>query len=231
MSALNEPQVTLLPAPPRGVWRLGRAEEPLQYNRLELETSLGSSAGRFSLPRFGMLYCCSEPIGCYAEGLAPFRVQPVIRSLLDDDDTTASAALMRPGHLASSWREDRILVRLLPSPEARFLDVDCEVTRKVLARELHHELAAWGVDGPLTDEHIHGRDRRVARQIAAWTVAQRNQAGHMLVQGIAYHSGYGGRRCWAILNDVTLTEAERKAIRAESDELEEVAKEYGLTVW
>ncbi|AJT67470.1 RES domain-containing protein [Streptomyces chattanoogensis] len=229
MTTYDEPPVTLIAAPPRGVWRLGRSEDPLQYNRLELETSLGSSAGRFSLPNFGMLYCCSELTGCYAEGLAPFRVQPVIRALLDDE--TAAPALMKPGHLPSSWREHRILVRLLPHKEARFLDVDCEATRAVLAKELHSELAAWGLSGPLTDDHIHGRDRRIARQIAAWTVAQRNAAGHMLAQGITYHSGYGGRRCWAILNGTDLEEAERRPVLAESVELQEVAKEYGLTVW
>ncbi|MEU9502469.1 RES domain-containing protein [Streptomyces sp. NPDC048196] len=230
MTATDEPPVTLIAAPPRGVWRLGRAVDPLQRNRLEPETSLGSSAGRFSLPSYGMLYCCSEPTGCYAEGLAAFRVDPGIRELLDTDGT-AKPALMKPGHLASSWREDRILVRLLPHKEARFLDVDCEATRALLAKELHSELAAWGISGPLTNDHIHGADRRVARQIAAWTVAQRNAAGHMLAQGIAYHSGYGGRRCWAILGDADLEEAERRPILAESVELQEVAKEYGLTVW
>ncbi|MFI7097024.1 RES domain-containing protein [Streptomyces lydicus] len=228
MTATHEPPVvTLLPPPPRGVWRLGRSDAPLQYNKLDPENSLGSSAGRFSLPRYGMLYCCTDTTGCYAEGLAPFRVQPLMRALLDHETRTGQ---MTTGHLASSWREERILVRVLPPPDARFLDVDCDATRAVLAKELHSELAAWGLDGPLTDEHIHGRDRRVARQIAAWTVAQRNEAGHMLAQGIAYRSGYGGRRCWAILSDVSLREAERQPLRAESPELQEVAREYGLTV-
>lgn len=138
---------------------------------------------------------------------------------------------MKLGHLASSWRDTHILVRLKLAPDARFLDVDADATRAVLARELRQDFDAWGIEGPLSEEHIHGRDRRVARQIAAWTVAQRNAEGHLLAQGIAYRSGYGGRRCWAVLSDTEYVEAERRPILAESVELKEVAREYGLTVW
>lgn len=57
---------SLVPAPERGVWRLGKKNHPREYNRLEPETSQGSSAGRFSLATYGMLYCASDPAGCYA---------------------------------------------------------------------------------------------------------------------------------------------------------------------
>ncbi|MFF1505842.1 RES domain-containing protein [Streptomyces sp. NPDC058326] len=221
--------VTLIPAPEEGVWRLGRANAPLQYNRVEPETAGGSNAGRFSLYSYGMLYCASAITGCFAEALATFRVPPEIRDLMSDADLSHTD-LMKVGHIPSSWREDRILVRLKPSVEARFLDVDSEETREVLTRELSTTLQEWNITGPLTDEHIHGRDRRVARQIAAWAVSRRNEAGHQLVEGIAYRSGYGGRRCWAILRDTELNEVERRAIHVESAELKEVALEYGLTV-
>lgn len=227
---VSVPSVTLVTAPERGVWRLGKSSAPLKYNQVEPETIAGSSAGRFSLFTYGMLYCASEPTGCYAEALAYFRVQPRIRQLLDDDEP-GQYGRMKIGHLASSWREEHILVRLKLSPDARFLDVDAEATREVLAKELENEFSEWGVKGPLNDEHIHGRDRRIARQIAAWAVAQRNDKGHQLAQGIAYRSGYGGRRCWAILSGTDLVEAERRPILAEAVELQEVAREYGLTVW
>ncbi|MDU8995860.1 MULTISPECIES: RES domain-containing protein [Streptomyces] len=221
---------SLVPAPERGVWRLGKRDHPKEYNRLEPETSQGSSAGRFSLATYGTLYCASDPAGCYAEALAPFRVHPKLRGLIGHEwDERPSH--MRLGHLASGWREDHILVRLEPAKDAQFLDVDAEATRAVLARELRGELAAWDIEPPLTDPHIHGRDRRLARQIAAWTVAQRNDAGHRLAQGIAYRSGYGGRTCWAIFHDVDLVEAERRPIQPESPELRAVAAEYGLRVF
>ncbi|MFH8219536.1 RES domain-containing protein [Streptomyces sp. NPDC018057] len=230
MRSADEPPVALVSAPERGMWRLGKRGQPLAYNRLEPETSQGSSAGRFSLATYGMLYCASDLAGCYAEALAHFRVHPKMRALIGGD-WDREPSTMRLGHLASGWREDHVLVRLLPPGDARFLDVDASATREVLMKELHSELSAWGVENGLTDEHIHGRDRRIARQIAAWTVAQRNRTGHRLAQGIAYRSGYGGRQCWAVLQDVDLAHAERRPVRLEDPALQEVATEYGLRLF
>lgn len=221
----------LVPAPDRGVWRLGKTENPLLANQAVPETAEGSAAGRFSLLTYPVLYCASDLAGCFAEGLAPFRVEPQARDMLTPEDPDCAPGLMQVGTVAKSWRRERILVRLKPAPSARFLDVDADQTRTVLADELSSELEALGVHSPLTDKHIHGTDRRIARQIAAWSVAQRNADGHRLVEGIAYRSGYGGRRCWAILGDAELTEEERRPILAESAELQEVAREYGLTVF
>ncbi|KMS86696.1 toxin [Streptomyces regensis] len=223
------PPVTLKPAPAAGVWRLGLTHDPIKYNQVEPETFDGSSAGRFSLFSYGMLYCTSTPAGCYAEALAIFRIEPMIRELMGNAGT-ANPDLMAMADIASSWREERILVRLIPSPHAQFLDVDTEQTRSWLDRDLKDALSAFGVDGPLTDKHIHGKDRRIARQIAAWAVAQRNAAGHQLIQGITYRSSYSGQRCWAILRDTELKEEERRPIRVEDVALQEVAREYGLTV-
>ncbi len=226
----DEPPVTLVHGPERGMWRLGKRRQPLAYNRLEPETSQGSSAGRFSLATYGMLYCATDLAGCYAEALARFRVHPRMRGLIGNDwDRRPST--MRLGHLASGWREDHVLVRVVPPKDARFLDVDATATREVLMKELHSELSAWGVENRLTDEHIHGGDRRIARQIAAWTVAQRDRTGHRLAQGIAYRSGYGGRQCWAVLEDVDLEDAERRPVRLEDPALQEIATEYGLRLF
>jgi hypothetical protein len=223
------PPVTLRSAPEEGVWRLGWAHDPIVYNQVEPETVVGSAAGRFSLFSYGMLYCASAPAGCYAEALAPFRVDPRMREFMADV-ATGNTGLMALGDVASSWREERILVRLVPSPQARFLDVETAQSRKVLAGLLEDELRELDVRGPLQDRHIHGKDRRVSRQIAAWAVAQRNGDGHQLIQGITYRSGYGRRQCWAILRDTELKEEERRPIRLEDVDLHEVAREYGLTV-
>ncbi|MEK8144379.1 hypothetical protein NKH18_28770 [Streptomyces sp. M10(2022)] len=92
------------------------------------------------------------------------------------------------------------------------------------------ELRAFGIVGYLTDKHLRGRDRRITRQVAAWAVAQRNDEGHQLVQGITYRSGYAGYQCWAILRDTELKEEERRPIRLEDRDLREVASEYELTI-
>src|SRR5690606_13001647 len=88
----------------------------------------------------------------------------------------------------------------------------------------------FDIEGPLTDEHLHGRDRNVTRQIAAWAVSRRNQDQHQLFQGLTYRSSYGGRRCWAIWRDTELKEVERRPIQVEDPPLREVAEAYGLTV-
>ncbi|MEU5363296.1 RES domain-containing protein [Streptomyces sp. NPDC005925] len=223
------PPVTLRPAPEDGVWRLGLAHDPLVYNQVEPETVMGSAAGRFSLFSYGMLYCASAPAGCYAEALAPFRVDPRVRDLMGDA-ATGGTGLMAVGDLASSWRAERILVRLVPSPQARFLDVETEQTRRALAALLKDELRELNLQGPLENHHIHGPNRGIARQIAAWAVAQRNSDGHQSIQGITYRSSYGRRQCWAILRDTELKEEERRPIRLEDVDLHDVAREYGLTV-
>ncbi|MGW7539733.1 RES domain-containing protein [Streptomyces sp. NPDC054770] len=223
------PPVTLTAAPPEGVWRLGWARNPVAYNRVEPDTFDKSAAGRYSLYSYSTLYCASTPAGCYAEALAPYRVSPKIRELMGNAGA-GHPGLMALGDIPSSWREERILVRLIPTDRTQFLDIETDETRAVLAADLKEELSAVGVTGQLTDDDLHGPNRRITRQIAAWAVAQRNAAGHHLVQGITFRSGYGGRRCWAILRDTELTEVERCAIRVEDIALQEVADEYGLTV-
>ncbi|MDQ0904297.1 hypothetical protein QFZ22_000282 [Streptomyces canus] len=223
------PPVTLMDAPTEGVWRLGWAHNPLEYNRVEPDTFSGSAAGRYSLYSYSTLYCASTPAGCFAEALATFRIGNKIRELMGNAGVN-KPHLMTMGHIPSSWREERILVRLIPSDRTQFLDIETEETRAVLASDLKEELSAFGVDGQLTDDDLHGPNRRITRQIAAWAVAQRNAQGHHLVQGITFRSGYGGRRCWAILRDTELREVERRAIRLEDVALQEVAREYGLTV-
>ncbi|WP_097977525.1 RES domain-containing protein [Streptomyces sp. gb14] len=226
---MTVPPVTLSQAPVRGLWRLGWSEDPVKYNQVEPETFDGSSAGRFSLFSYGTLYCASDPAGCYAEALEQFRVSPRMRRWMTEGPPPKGTH-MSVGDIASSWRDNRILVRLTTSPEAQFLDLEADATRSVLLDELGEDLKAFGVGDSLTDKHLRGRDRRITRQIAAWAVAQRNERGHQLVQGITYRSGYAGYQCWAIWRDTELHEQERCPIKKEDRALREVADEYGLRI-
>ncbi|MFE7077375.1 RES domain-containing protein [Streptomyces sp. NPDC057620] len=226
---MTVPPVTLSRAPEQGVWRLGWSEDAVKYNQVEPETFDGSSAGRFSLFSYGTLYCASDPAGCYAEALEQFRVSPRMRTLMKEG-APAEGRNMAVGDLASSWRDNRILVRLTASSHAQFLDLEADATRGVLIDELGEDLSAFGVEHSLTDKHLRGKDRRITRQIAAWAVAQRNEEGHQLVQGITYRSGYAGYQCWAILRDTELKERERRPIKLEDEALRQVAEEYGLRI-
>lgn len=220
-------EACLIPAPEDGVWRLGKAKEPLKYNKISSEDDRRSGGNRWSLVSYGTLYCASELDGCFAEALAPFRVEPGLRAIIGDD--WQQPYYMTPGNLPQDWRTRHTLVRLQPAKEARFLDVDDEQNLRMLSLELKQQLAELGVDG-LTAEHIQGPNRRVTRQIAAWAIAQRTAEQGRLIHGIAYRSRFGMRQCWAIFSDVDLEEVESQPIWPETDGLRSVAEEYGLTI-
>ncbi|WP_267243107.1 RES family NAD+ phosphorylase [Streptomyces sp. PR69] len=217
----------LIPAPERGVWRLGKAKDPRKYTYISPEDDSRSGGSRWSLVSYGTLYCASELDGCFAEALAPFRVAPELRAVIDDD--WQQQAYMPPGHLPRDWRTRHTLVRLRPDKEARFLDVDDEQTLLTLSAELKEQLGRLGVDC-LTQESIQGPDRRVTRLISAWAIAQRTERQGRLIHGIAYRSRFGLRQCWAVFSDVDLEEIESQPIWPEAEELRTVAEEYGLTI-
>ncbi|MEK8172296.1 RES domain-containing protein [Streptomyces sp. M19] len=77
--ATHRPDINLIPAPERGVWRLGKSKAPLKYEWLSDPAVAGdasSSGNRWSLVGYGTLYCASSHDGCFAEALATFRVHP-----------------------------------------------------------------------------------------------------------------------------------------------------------
>lgn len=220
-------EISLLPAPERGVWRLGKAKDPLKYNKISNEDGSVSGGNRWSLVSYGTLYCASDFEGCFAEALAPFRVDPQLRAVIGDD--WGDPRFMDPGHLPQDWRTRHQLVRLQPAKDTRFLDVDDERTLKILSAELRGELADLNVSA-LTPEHIQGPDRRVTRQISAWAITQRNEAQEQLIQGIAYRSAFASRQCWAIFSGTDFDEVESQPIWPETEGLRTVAAEYGLTI-
>ncbi|GLX19722.1 MULTISPECIES: RES domain-containing protein [Streptomyces] len=224
-----QPDVALVPAPAHGIWRLGKYKEPVKYETISQEDHAQTGGNRWSLVSYGTLYCASEHDGCFAEALAPFRVHPAMREVIADD--WPEPAFMTPGKMTREWTTSHILVRLRPPAEARFLDVDDERTLATLSRELGDKLAEQGVER-LTTEHIQGFNRRITRQISAWAITQRTGPGQQerLIHGIAYRSRFGMRQCWAVFNDVELTQEESTYISPQSDALLRVADEYGLTM-
>ncbi|MCX5151476.1 RES domain-containing protein [Streptomyces sp. NBC_00320] len=224
-----QPDVVLVPAPDHGVWRLGKAKNPVKYERISQEDWSRTGGNRWSLVSYDILYCASRHDGCFAEALAPFRVDPKMREVIGDEWTKPS--FMTPGKIPRDWTTRHILVRLQLPKEARFLDVDDERTLETLSRELKDELAEQGVDR-LTTEHIQGFNRRITRQISAWAITQRTGPSEQerLIHGIAYRSRFGMRQCWAVFNDVELKQEETSLIFPESEALRRVAEEYDLTM-
>ncbi|MFD9379998.1 RES family NAD+ phosphorylase [Streptomyces sp. NPDC059999] len=227
--ATTHRDISLIPAPERGIWRLGKAKNPIKYEFISEDDAHTAGGNRWSLATHGTLYCASEHEGCFAETLAAFRVDPAMRDLIADD--WKEPYYLTPGKIPRDWTTAHTLIRLQPVKEARFLDVDDEATLETLTRELHRELAAHRV-GRLTTEHIQGFNHRVTRVIAAWATAQRTGPTHQdgLIQGIAYRSRFGRRRCWALFSGVDFKQEESSLVFPEAEALRTVAEEYGLTM-
>ncbi|MGW7002588.1 RES family NAD+ phosphorylase [Streptomyces sp. NPDC054933] len=227
MTGHQQPDVTLVPAPEPGVWRLGKAEQPTKYSKITAEDNDRSGGNRWSIVGYGILYCATDLDGCFAEALAPFRVDPEMRAIIGD--SWEDPYYLNPGTLPQDWRTRHTLVRLQPAKDARFLDVDDEQTLHTLTHELRTELSHFGVE-KLTAEHIQGADRRITRQISAWAISQRTPRQDRLIHGITYCSRFGMRQCWAIFHDVPLELVEQRPIWLETEGLRTVAAEYALTI-
>ncbi|MEU8777108.1 RES domain-containing protein [Streptomyces sp. NPDC048606] len=225
-----QPDVVLVPAPERGIWRLGKAKNPLTFETISREDASGKGGNRWSLITHGTLYCASEHDGCFAEALAHFRVAPGMREVIGDE-WQGGPHHFPPGRLPRDWTTRHTLVRLQPPKDARFLDVDEERTLETLSHELRDELAERGVRR-LTPEHIQGFDRRITRLISAWAITRRTgpMERERLIHGIAYRSRFGMRQCWAVFNDVELKQEESSLVFPEAEALRRVADEYGLTM-
>ncbi|MEV7617153.1 RES domain-containing protein [Streptomyces sp. NPDC089799] len=225
--------VRLIPAPERGIWRLGKARGPFTYDRIREEDAGSPSGNRWSLVDCGVLYCASEHEGCFAEALAPFRVDPAMRAIIADD--WANPSHMPPGRIPRDWTTRHTLFRLQPVKEARFLDVDDEDTLTVLSRELRDQLAKLNIDR-ITARHIEDSTdpsaRRVTRQISAWAEHQSTGTGseERHIHGIAYRSGLGRYQCWAVFEGVELSKEESSLVFPEADALRKVAQDYTLTM-
>ncbi|KOU54206.1 RES family NAD+ phosphorylase [Streptomyces sp. WM6378] len=227
--AAPSPDIQLVEAPERGIWRLGRATGPLKYERITEADDASSVGNRWSHSDHGTLYCASEHDGCFAEALAGFRVHPDMRDVIGDD--WPGPYYLAPGTIPRDWRTRHGLVRLQPAKGSLFLDVDDHRTLRALSEALQDELAALDVD-KLTTEHIQGfKDRRVTRQISIWAVQQRTAHQEHLIQGIAYRSLFGMRQCWAVFDHAQLEQVESSLIFPEAEALRTVADEYGLTVF
>ncbi|MFD0056950.1 RES family NAD+ phosphorylase [Streptomyces sp. NPDC127168] len=219
--------IRLIEAPEHGVWRLGKAKEPLKYNQIAAEDADLPGGNRWSLVGRGALYCASEIEGCFGEALDPFRVDPELKAIAEED--WPQPYYMSPGTLPLDWRTRHTLVRLQPDKEARFLDIDDDETLHTLTLDLQHELAGFEVD-KLTHDITQGPDRRITRTIAAWAVTQTAENGSPLIQGIAYRSRFAARQCWAIFAGVELHEVESQPVWPETEGLLAVARAYELTI-
>ncbi|MET9497739.1 RES domain-containing protein [Streptomyces sp. NPDC006552] len=230
MTSSPAADVRLIPAPAEGVWRLGKTSDPLSYDTLAPADEQSTAGNAWSACAYGTLYCASQQDGCFAEALAPFRVHPDMRELVEGD--WHEPYFVGPGKMVRDWSAKHTLVRLEPAKESRFLDVGDETTLKALTAVFELRFEEFGVTSPgLTREHTLGFHRRLTRAIARWAHEQRTPQGTPSIHGIAYKSRFGMRQCWAVFDNTTVEQLESTYVFPESVPLRTVAHEYGLQMY
>jgi len=107
-SAVTSPEVTALPevavctAPAAGLWRVGKAVDPMRGSRATPEVEHSSRQGnRFDSSEWSTIYMGSTLEACFGETLARYRPKPDLADLVADD----WQAFMAPGQVPAEWRE------------------------------------------------------------------------------------------------------------------------------
>lgn len=94
-----------VPPPETGLWRVGRAPDPLAVRTLRREDLDNPSlANRFDSPlgEFGVRYFASNLDGCFGETLARFRPDLSLQAI------AAEEGFMPLGELPADWRQRRL---------------------------------------------------------------------------------------------------------------------------
>lgn len=223
-------------APDEGVWRIGRAPDPLA-TAPPLSSSLldkPSTGNRFDSPTgaYRVLYFATTLDGCFGETLARFRPDPRIRRLVAEE--WSELGFMRVGDVPADWRQRRIAVHASFPAEDRFaegvhfLDVESIETREVLRDELAPLLAFYGFSD-LDVPTVRGGDRRITRWIGQWAYDQMADDGSPRFAGIRYLSRLNTSwECWAVFDDVPIVERNRRPILRSDEAFVRVSKLYRL---
>lgn len=228
------PSPSVVVPPKAGLWRVGRSPDPLRFSD-PLDPDLldcPSAGNRFDSPTkdYRVCYFASTLGGCFGETLSRFRPNPRLAAVAQEE------GFMSTGGVPADWRHRRLAIRVTPMPSSRlptirFLDVEAAETRAVLRDELGDLLAFYGYTD-LDVPTVRGGDRRITRWIGRWAYNQRDEKDRPVFAGIRYLSRLSSEwECWAVFEDVALTEQELRPILHHDEALSRVASLYGLTVF
>lgn len=221
-------------APSGGLWRIGRAPDPLRPSRMDPEKTAGLAAtagNRWDSQHFGVRYFASDLEGCFGEVLARYRPNPALADLVQDEWT---GDRMAPGQLPRDWRDRRAAVHAAVDPAWIFLDVETLKTRMFLQGELALGLSALGVQ-ELDVPEIRGRDRRVTQLISEWayqyTVDIDAETRGAPFAGIRYTSRVSSDwECWALYEETDLGVTSAEPILATMPALRNVCDSFKINV-
>jgi len=178
---------------------------------------------------FGVLYFGTTLEACFGETLSRYRTDPKLAFI---EEEWRNLNFMARGSVPQDWRMRRSTVRSrIEADGLSFLDVEALATRQALQATLGPVLRMFEVED-LDVPAIRGRDRRVTRLISEWAWRQDDEDGRPLFAGIRYLSRIDTNwECWAVYDDVTITELERHPVLRTTPELLTVADTYELTVF
>ena len=145
---------------------------------------------------------------------------------------------MPGGEIPRDWRQRRTAVRVrFPANPTefpagiQFVDVESLATRQALRSELADMLVYYGCED-LDVATVRGGDRRVTRWISQWVHDQVDETGRPYYAGIRYLSRLDSSwECWALFEDVVVTEVEHRSILRTDQALRRVARRYSLEVF
>lgn len=212
---------------PNQLFRVARLDSPLRFAQIApADVPLPRAGNRFDVPGGRVLYCATDPVGCYAETLARFRPSATVRAAVQDEDPY----FMVCGGVPADWRARRLTVTVEPVNALPFLDVEHEQTHEFLTGELAREMAALSV--PIIDVSVvRGPNRLITRAIAAWAYSTTDDDGNYTYSGIRYKSRLGNHECWAIFDGTDIRETSREPITRDNPALQSIAHTWGLHVF
>lgn len=220
MSGLLTPATVEVDAP---LVRVGRSSKALHFSVLAAIDTLSETSGnRFDVPGGGVLYASSEISTCFRETLSRYRPSTGIIAKMGEIDEN----FMVVGGVPADWRDRRCIVEFDLEEPLPFVDIESEHTHEALSRVLATELAGLGVPH-LDIANVRGGDRRVTRLLAEWAFSEFNEDGP-LFSGIRYRSRLDGGECFAIFEGTGTRERSRQPIGLDNDDLQAVARSYGL---
>lgn len=199
--------VRVVKPPAKGVWRIGRADDPLPLVLPEPMQADNSRLGhRFDsvTGSYGVLYFSTTHEGSFGEALAVFRPDPALDFTDDDYD---GRSFMKRGQVPADWRSRRLAVRVKLDTDLPFVDIESADTLAFLSKQpdIRAALRLYG-HRDLDIGTVRGPDRRVTRTISEW-------------------------ECWAVFGDTDMTEQIRQPILRASEGLARVEELWDLRVF
>jgi hypothetical protein len=205
--------------PPDGLWRIGRGPDPLDWP----PRRPNAGHGRFDDARseFRTLYAAERRQTCFIETLAGFRASLEWIEAARRVRAAVPTVAVSPGAIPSSWLQSRLIGRLRPMPDQRWLDLRSLESRIALRYELAGELIARGLtDFDLSD--ALSRERAMTQRAARWAY----ETGY---SGIAYTSRFGcPYNCWVLFERATFVVDVVESINRADPDLLEVVRLFDL---